>query len=91
MPLQSLNILARILDPSKVMQLKVCIAHLVENLELSFFLLIVKYIDSFQSYDGPANESEKAFGGAKGDCVSTGFSSTEQTVSQTYTRLAKGA
>ncbi|KAL2998640.1 hypothetical protein AAZX31_09G111600 [Glycine max] len=63
---KSLNILARILDPSKEMQLK--------------------YIDSFQSYDGPANESEKAFGGAKGDCVSTGFSSTEQTVSQTYTR-----
>ncbi|KHN03154.1 U-box domain-containing protein 12 [Glycine soja] len=57
---KSLNILARILDPSKEMQLK--------------------------SYDGPANESEKAFGGAKGDCVSTGFSSTEQTVSQTYTR-----
>ncbi|KAG5133659.1 hypothetical protein JHK82_024847 [Glycine max] len=83
---KSLNILARILDPSKEMQLKVCIAHLVENFDLSFFLLIVKYIDSFQSYDGPANESEKAFGGAKGDCVSTGFSSTEQTVSQTYTR-----
>ncbi|KAG4991329.1 hypothetical protein JHK87_024786 [Glycine soja] len=57
---KSLNILARILDPSKEMQLK--------------------------SYDGPVNESEKAFGGAKGDCVSTGFSSTEQTVSQTYTR-----
>lgn len=91
MPLQSLNILARILDPSKVMQLKVCIAHLVENLELSFFLLIVKYIDSFQFYDGPVNGSEKAFGGTKGDCVSTGFSSTEQAVSKTYTRLAKGA
>ena len=86
-----MNILARILDPSKEMQLKVCIAHLVENFDLSFFLLIVKYIDSFQSYDGPANESEKAFGGTKGDCVSTGFSSTEQAVSKTYTRLAKGA
>ncbi|KAL2626961.1 hypothetical protein AAZV13_07G143000 [Glycine max] len=83
---KSLNILARILDPSKVMQLKVCIAHLVENLELSFFLLIVKYIDSFQFYDGPVNGSEKAFGGTKGDCVSTGFSSTEQAVSKTYTR-----
>ncbi|KAL5162481.1 Protein ARABIDILLO 1 [Glycine soja] len=46
---KSLNILARILDPSKVMQLK-------------------------------------AFGGTKGDCVSTGFSSTEQAVSKTYTR-----
>ncbi|KAG5022950.1 hypothetical protein JHK82_018847 [Glycine max] len=57
---KSLNILARILDPSKVMQLKF--------------------------YDGPVNGSEKAFGGTKGDCVSTGFSSTEQAVSKTYTR-----
>ncbi|KAH1242361.1 Protein ARABIDILLO 1 [Glycine max] len=34
----------------------------------------------------PINGSEKAFGGTKGDCVSTGFSSTEQAVSKTYTR-----
>ncbi|XP_027913949.1 uncharacterized protein LOC114173647 [Vigna unguiculata] len=32
------------------------------------------------------NGSEKAFGGAKSDCVSTGFSSTEQTVSKTFSR-----
>ncbi|TKY69272.1 ARABIDILLO 1 [Spatholobus suberectus] len=57
---KSLNILARILDPSKEMQLKF--------------------------YDGPVDGSEKAFGGAKSDGVSTGFSSTEQAVSKTYTR-----
>jgi len=53
--------------------------------------LIVKYIDSFQFYDGPVNESEKAFGGAKSDRVSTRFSNTEQTVSKTYSSLLEGS
>ncbi|QCD89622.1 vacuolar protein 8 [Vigna unguiculata] len=48
--------------------------------------IVEKYIDSFQFFDGPVNGSEKAFGGAKSDCVSTGFSSTEQTVSKTFSR-----
>ncbi|KAL2322748.1 hypothetical protein Fmac_027127 [Flemingia macrophylla] len=56
----SLSILARILDPSKEMQLKF--------------------------YDGSADGSEKAFGGAKSDGVSTRCSSTEQVVSKTYKR-----
>jgi hypothetical protein len=49
--------------------------------------LIVKYIDSFQFYDGPVNESKKAFGGA--DDGSKELSSTEQAVSKTNPRLAK--
>ncbi|XP_020235456.1 uncharacterized protein LOC109815219 [Cajanus cajan] len=57
---KSLNILARILDPSKEMQLKF--------------------------YDGPADGSEKAFGGVKSDRFSTGDSSTKQVVLKSYTR-----
>jgi hypothetical protein len=51
--------------------------------------LVVKYIDSFQFYDGPVNGSEKAFGGDNND-GSTGLSSTDQAVSETKPRLAKG-
>ncbi|XP_020236299.1 uncharacterized protein LOC109815892 [Cajanus cajan] len=37
-------------------------------------------------YDGPADGSEKAFGGVKSDRFSTGDSSTKQVVLKSYTR-----
>ncbi|KAK7308702.1 hypothetical protein VNO77_42327 [Canavalia gladiata] len=57
---KSLDLLARILDPSKEMQSKF--------------------------YDGPVDGTEKAFGGAKNDGISIGFSSIEQAISKTNTR-----
>ncbi|CAJ1932514.1 unnamed protein product [Sphenostylis stenocarpa] len=88
------NIVCRVIEAEGILGLLVSILKssgiagtMVEkSLSLLSRILDLSKQMQLKFYDGPVNGSEKAFSGAKSDCVPTGFSSTEQSVSKTNTR-----